>query len=207
MPNLSVVNKILTLFLILFFYHFVSAQTGKKAEIKRIDAYCKTLDTFVKKYKSMHLVFADVSDYNQNKPQWRKYNSEKEFEKAREKVESYNIAYVWRKNGKIVKANFTFSSPSGDWAHYIYHYFREDGTIAKVEAQLNTFYGNMTILRRFYFNRKGSPLRKTTKYLDLETQKPKKSEEQDFYDNEVKIFKKTNRLPFISLLKIKSNAR
>ena len=205
MPNLSAVNKILTLFLIILFCHFVSAQTGKKAEIKRIDAYCKTLDSFVKKYKGAHLVYADVSDYNENKPQWRKYNSEKEFEKARETVESYNIAYIWRKNGKIVMTNFTFSSPSGDWAHYIHHYFREDGTIAKVEAQLNTFYGNMTVLRQFYFNRKGSLLRKTTKNLGLETQTPKKSEGQDFYDNEVKIFKKTSKLPFASLLSERRN--
>lgn len=102
-------------------------------------------------------------------------------------------------------ANFTFSSPSGDWAHYIYHYFREDGTVAKVEAQLNTFYGNMTVLRRFYFNPKGSLLRKTTKYRDLETQKPKKSEEQDFYDDEVKIFKKANKLPFAVLLRKRRN--
>lgn len=203
MPNLNASNKILTLFLIIFYCHFVSAQTGKKAEIKRIDAYCKTLDSFVKKHKGAQLVFADVSDYNQNKQRWRKYNSEKEFEKAREKVEAYNIAYVWRKNSKIVMTNFTFSSPSGDWVHYIHHYFREDGTIAKVEAQLNTFYGNMTILRRFYFNRKGILLRKTTKYLDLQTQKPKRYKGQDFYDNEVKIFKKINTLPFISLLKIK----
>jgi hypothetical protein len=201
MPNLNAVNKIPTLFFIIIFCNFVSAQTGKKAEIKRIDAYCNTLDSFVKKYKSPHLIFADVSDYNQNKSQWRKYNSEKEFEKAREKVESYDTAYVWRKNNKIVMANFTLSSPSGDWAHYIHHYFREDGTLAKIEARLNTFYGNMTVLRTFYFNRKGSLLRKTTKYLDLETQKPKKAGEQDFNDNEVKIFKKTSKLPFISLLR------
>jgi hypothetical protein len=205
MPNLSAVNKISTLFLIIFFCHFVSAQIGEKAEIKRIDAYCKTLDSFVKKYKSPHLVFADVSDYNQNKSLWRKYNSEKEFEKAREKVESYDTAYVWRKNNKVVMANLTLSSPSGDWAHYIYHYFREDGTLAKIEARLNTFYGNMTVLRWFYFNRKGSLLRKTTKYLDLETQKPKKAGEQDFNDNEVKIFKKTSKLPFNSLLRKRRN--
>lgn len=185
------------------FSQFALAQTDKKAEIKRINAYCKTLDSYVKKNKSPHLVFADISEYNENKPRWRKYNSVKEFEQAREEVESYNIAYVWRKNSKIVMTNFTFSSPSGDWVHYVYHYFRTDGTLAKIEARLNTFYGDMTVLRDFYFDRKGILLQKTAKYLDLETQKPKKSEEQDFYDNEVQIFKKTNKLPFISLLKIK----
>lgn len=200
MSNLSAAAKISTLFLIIFFCQFVSAQTGKKAEIKRIDAYRKTLDSFVKKHKGPHFVFADVSDDNRNKPQWRRYNSEKEFEKARENFESYNIAYVWRKNGKTVMANFTFSSPSGDWSHYVFHYFREDGTLAKVEARLNTFYGNLTVLRNFYFNRQGKLLRKMTKYLDLETQKPKNPAKEEFYDNEVKIFKKTSKLPFNFLL-------
>ncbi|HEX8735327.1 MAG TPA: hypothetical protein VF721_08405 [Pyrinomonadaceae bacterium] len=179
---------------------FVFAQTDKKAEIKRVDAYCKTVDAFVKKYNGPHLVFAGISDENENKPKWKKYNSEKEFKKAQETVGFYDIAYVWQKNGKIVMTNFTFSSASGDWVHYVYQYFREDGTLAKVEAQLNTFYGNLTVLRDFYFNRNGKLLRKTAKYLDLKTKKPKKPDKQNFYDKEVNIFKKTNSLPFNSLL-------
>lgn len=194
-------------FLIAFFALqslFVSAQTNKKAEIRRINAYCKTIDAFVKRYKSPHLIFADTSDYNEgSEPEWQKFASEKTLEKFRETTETYTIAYNWRKNGKIVKSNFTFFSPSGDWAQYVYHYFREDGTLAKVEAQLNTFYGNISVLRDFYFDRKGKLLRKTTKYLDLQTQKPKKPDTEDFYDEEVKIFKKTSRLPFASLLRKK----
>jgi hypothetical protein len=186
---------------------FVFAQSSKKAEIRRIDAYCKTIDAFVKKYKSPHLVFADVSDDNEDKPKWKKYNSEKEFEKARETVESYDIAYVWRKTGKIIMTNFTLSSPSGDWAKFIYHYFREDGTLAKVESQLNTFYGNFSVVRDIYFDRKGKVLKKTLKYLDLETQKPKKPGKDDILDNGNNIeefyYKKTSNLPFAALLRKK----
>lgn len=182
---------------------FVFAQASQKAEIKRIDAYCRTVDAFVKKYKSPHLVFAGISDDSENKPEWKKYNSEKEFEKARETVEPDDIAYVWQKKGKIVMTNFTFSSASGDWVHYVYHYFREDGTLAKVEARLNTFNGNLTVLRDFHFDRNGKLLRKTTKYLDLQTQKPKKSGKDEFYDHKVSIFKKTDNLPFNALLRKK----
>jgi hypothetical protein len=191
-------------FLLVFFIFqslFVFAQAEKIAEIKRVDAYCKTVDAFVKKYKSPHLVFAGISDDNENKPKWKMYNSEKEFEKARETVEAEDIAYVWQKKGKIVMTNFTLSSDSGDWVHYVYHYFREDGTLAKVEAQLNTFYGNLTVLRDFYFDRNGKLLRKTAKYLDLQTKKPKNPDKQEFYDHDVNIFKKTNNLPFNSLLR------
>lgn len=195
------------LFLLAFFVSstsIISAQNNKISEIKRIDAYVKTLGALP---KSPHIVFADVSDdYNANKPKWKKFASEKEFEKSREAgAESYTTAYVWRKNDRVVVSNFTFSSPSGDWAHYVFHYFREDGTLAKIEARLNTFYGDMTILRDFYFDRRGKVLRKTTKYLDLTTQKPKKAKDGDFYDNEVKIYKKTANLPFAAWLKKKQN--
>lgn len=196
-------------FLFVFFIFqslFVSAQTSKKAEIKRIDAYSKQLDALFEKSVEPHVVFAAASDYNENKPKWRKYNSKKEFETARQTSEFHDIAFVWRKSGRIVAVNFTFDSPSGDWAHFVFHYFREDGTLAKVEAQLNTFHGNMSVLREFYFDRKGKLLRKTVKYLDLETQKPKNPKKVgDFYDNEVKIFKKTGSLPFASLLRKKQN--
>lgn len=199
----------LFIFLLVFFAlqsSFVSAQTNKKAEIKRIDAYSKRLDALSEKAVEPDLVFADASDYNENKPKWRRYNSKKEFEKARETSEFHNIAFVWRKSGRIVRANFTFDSPSGDWVHFVFHYFREDGTLAKVEAQLNTFNGNMTVLRDFYFDRNGKLLRKTTKYLDLQTKKPKNLKEVgDFYDNEVRIFKKTGNLPFASQLRKKRN--
>jgi hypothetical protein len=196
------------IFLLAFFAFLisnVSAQTNKKAEIKRIDAYVKTLDALSKKSKGPHIVFADMSeDYNANQPKWRKFNSEKEFEKAREATELYATAYVWLgKNGRVGVSNFTFSSPSGDWAHFVFHYFREDGSLAKVEAQLNTFYGDITVLRDFYFDRRGRLLRKTTKYLDLETKKPKKPADGDFYDNEVRIYKKTANLPFAALMRKK----
>ncbi|HSK70726.1 MAG TPA: hypothetical protein VK892_03455, partial [Pyrinomonadaceae bacterium] len=184
----------------------VFAQTNKKAELKRIDAYSKTIDAFVKKHKSPQLIFADVSDYDADKPEWRRYDSEREFEKARETVESYNTAYVWRKNGRIVMANFTLSSPSGDWAQYVYHYFRADGSAAKVESELRTFHGNLIVVQDFYLDPKGRVLKKTLKYLDLETQKPKKPSKDDLLDNgdnlyRVEYYKKTSKLPFTALLK------
>jgi hypothetical protein len=90
---------------------------------------------------------------------------------------------------------------SGEKAHYVYQYFRADGTLAKAASQLNTFYGSMTVLRDFYFDRRGRLLRKTTRYRDLETQRPKKTAAPDFPDDEVRIYKTTARLPFAGLLR------
>lgn len=196
----------LTVFL-LFHPSPVFTQTAKKAEIKRIDAYCKTVDTFVKRYRNPQLIYADTSDYNEtDKPKWRKFASEKILEKFRENTETYSIAYNWQKNGKIIKSNFTLFSPSGDWAQYVYHYFREDGTLAKAESEMRTFNGDLIIVQNFYFNRKGKFLQKTVKYLDLQTQKPIKPSKEflenkaDFSDD-ADYFKNTGKLPFANLLK------
>jgi hypothetical protein len=199
-------------FLTVFFVFqslFIAAQPDKKAEIKRIDAYSKTVDTFVGKNKSPHLIFADASDYSENsKPDWRKFASERVLEKFRETTETYTIAYNWLRKGKLIKANFTLFSPSGDWAQYVYHYFREDGTLAKAESEMRTFNGDLIVIQDFYIDAKGKLLKKTVKYLDLQTQKPIKPtkeflENNASFINDAEYFKKTSRLPFAALLREK----
>jgi hypothetical protein len=185
----------------------VFSQTDKTAEIRLIDSYARTIDALVKRGKSPHLIFADASDFSGEnaKPKWKRFNSEREFEKAREASEFYDIAYVWRQNGKIAAANFTRSSPSGDWVHYVYHYFRPDGSLAKVESELRTFYGNLIVEQDLYFDRRGRILQKNRKFLDLQTQKPKKPEKEFLEGNadfvsRVDYYQRTNRLPFAALL-------
>jgi hypothetical protein len=186
----------------------VFPQTSKRAELKRIEAYCKTVDAFTKRYKNPQLIFADTSDENESKPKWRKFASEKILEKFRESSETYTIAYNWRKNGKIIKSNFTLFSSSGDWAQYVYHHFREDGSLAKAESEMRTFNGDLTIVQDFYFDRKGRSLKKTIKYLDLQTNKPIKPtkyflENKADFSRDVEYYKKTSKLPFANLLRKK----
>lgn len=204
-------KKLCLILFVLTFFAFQSslvfAQTNKKAELKRIEAYCKTVDAFTKRYKNPQLIFADTSDYNENsKPKWRKFASEKTLEKFRETTETYSIAYNWRKNGKIIKSNFTLFSPSGDWANYVYHYFREDGTLAQAESEMRTFNGDLIIIQDFYYDRKGKLLKKTIKYLDLQTQKPitptkEFLENNGNFSDDVEYYKKTSKLPFANLLR------
>lgn len=198
---------ILIIVLLVFTFQNVASAQTNNAEIKRIKTYCKTIDSFVKRNKNPHLVFADISDYNDDsKQKWRKFASDKALEKFRERNETYTIAYNWRKNGKIIQSNFTFFSPSGDWAHYVYHYFRPDGTLAKVESDMRTFYDDMIILQTIYFDSKGKQVGKITQYKDLRSKKPKKPSKDFLKDfSEIKsgedYFKKTSKLPFAKLLK------
>jgi hypothetical protein len=192
----------------LFCHSIVPAQTSEKAQVGIIDAYCKTIDSFTEKFKSPQFVFADAADYERNsKSDWKKFASEKVLEKFREKTETYSIAYNWQKNNKIVKSNFTLFSPSGDWTKYVYLYFRQDGTLAKAESELRTFYGNFIALNDIYFDSKGKISKKTVKYIDLTTKKPRKLSEDDIANNGdnlkfTEYYKNTNKLPFAHLIKV-----
>ena len=182
------------------------AQQAKLAESRRIDKYCKTLDAMIKKRRGPEMVFADVSDYEKNnKARWRKFASEKALEKYREKSEAYTIAYVWRKQGKVVVTNFTLFSPSGDWAQYVYSHFRPDGKLARVESELRTFQGDYIVIKRLYFNPAGKVIRRTSRYLDLQSRKPKRpskefASENSSWNNE-DYFKSVSKLPFARLLR------
>ncbi len=186
----------------------IMAQKGKNAEIKRIDAYVKTLDALVKKAKAPHLIFADTSDYNEGgKPKWQKFANEKALEKFRtETSETYTIAFNWLQRGRIVKSNFTLFSPSGDWTQYVFHNFRADGSLAHAQTEMRTFNGDLIIIQNFYHDRAGRLLKKTVKYRDLITDKPIKPTREFLKNNadwlnDTEYYKKTNRLPFANLLK------
>jgi hypothetical protein len=51
-------------------------------------------------------------------------------------------------------------SPSGDWAHFIMYYFREDGTLAKIQSQLNTTWPTISTAVLSKNTRAGVPLLK-----------------------------------------------
>src|SRR5436189_2245700 len=178
----------------------VISQSTKTNTVAQITSYAKSIDRMTDRRKEPDLVIADVSDYATEKPEWRKFKSVKELEAFREKTETYTVAYNWRSNSKIVSSVFTAFSPSGDWAQYVTHYFRPDGSAAKINAEMRTFNGDYIIIREYYFGARGNLLKKTAKYLDLTTKKPKKptaemlDEKSDFYRADY--YKKVSLLPY-----------
>lgn len=169
-------------------------------QVKQIEAYAKTIQAFVEKEQKPHLVIADVADYNNaEKAIWKMFKSEEEFEEARETEEAYEIAYIWKKDGKIVAANFTYSSPSGDWAQYVYYVFREDGSTARADRELRTFLGDIIVNRIHIYDEAGKLLKETKTFRDLATQEPVKANE-NFQDIDVDIYKNVKNLPFASML-------
>jgi hypothetical protein len=189
-----------TVLLIIAIVAGASAQ-AKPAEIKKIDVLVRTIDRITRGDK---IVVADTADFDQNKADWKLFESENALDKFRESSETYTIAFNWRRDGKIAASNFTLFSPSGDWTKYVFHYFRPDGSLAMVRSELRTFFGEFIVKEDRYFDKRGQLLRKTIKYYDLESGKPKKPTKEMRDDNpslyKVDYFTNVNKLPFAKLL-------
>ena len=179
-------------------------QTGHAAEVRRIEAYANSVDAAFKRTKTPDLVFADVADYRENKPEWREFASPAELDKFRDSSETYSVAYNWRRSGSIVRSNFTLFSPSGDWTQYLNHYFRPDGTLAKLTSEMRTFAGNVILIEELYFDRSGKRVGLKKTYLDLTSKKPKTksqiAELRETYLDETAFYRTRSSLPFTSLL-------
>src|SRR5215510_14122889 len=169
----------------------------RDAEIARIKTYCLELDDYAKRNLKLGRLFGDVSSGMEGeKSQWREFKSEEEREEV---VTENDKANVFAKDGAVVLANYTFQSPSGDWAHYVNYYFRTDGALAKIHARLNTFYGNMIVIRERFYDPKGKLLSSSQQFLDLETKKKKKPG-ADFEDETIPLYRTVKALPFYTLL-------
>ncbi len=105
------------------------------------------------------------------------------------------VASVYFDNNIPVAAFFTIQTESGDWVLFADYYFRPDGSLAKRHERLNTFYGNVSVLRDTYLGCHGEEYRGTTRYLDLKTQQPKEAS-SDFIDQRAPLFKRVQNLPF-----------
>src|SRR6266849_3538362 len=168
--------RILTTFAVLFSLSGLriaqEAKTAspKTAELASTNAYVKQVDWFRKSNNKRRRLFGNVGN---EKDDWREFKGK--VAKGQTQPEDLNeAAYVWTRRGKVVAVGFEFQSDSRDWGHFVTHYFREDGTLAKIHARLNTFYGDVTRIRDQYYSSNGKLLRTITRYGDIQTQKPKK---------------------------------
>ena len=176
---------------------FAVAQTSKSS-VTEINNYTGGVERFTKVNKK-HRIFGDVSSAKTDKTDlWREFKNEKQLEDTGDGENLNQTATVWTKQGKVIAAKFNFTSPSGDWNHFINYYFRENGSLAKIDAQLNTFEGNVSVVRQRYYNSNEFLIKSTQTFRELETNKPRKS--ADFMDNPIPVYLKVSDLPFHQLL-------
>lgn len=177
-----------------------SGQARTARSIKVIDKYAASIDKTVDSRSRPDIVAADTAAIDAAKPAWKIFDSVDALEKAGTEDDTYTIAYSWKKDDKLVASRFTYSSPSGDWAEFVFHYFRADGSLARVDAELRTFTDDCVIRQSFYFNSSGKSLKRTRRYFDLNTDKPRKP---CLGANALKFeyFKTAAALPFAASLK------
>jgi hypothetical protein len=185
--------RTITTFLLLLVATVTPSLAQTKSPISEISGYTADVDRFVRATKK-HRIFADVAKEDDKQEIWKEFKSNKELEEH----DYYTQVFVWTKAGKVIAANHVFTSPSGDWAHYVNYYFRADGSLAKIKAELRTFYGDLIVLRDRYYDANGKLLKSTKKFRDLTTGKPKKP--TDFFDQEIPVYLKLSALPFRKLL-------
>ena len=180
--------------MIVFLSQPLSTRAQTPATVTSINSYAAEVNRFVKVNKK-HRIFADISTENDKNAKWKEFKSDKALDDAT----WYQASNVFSKEGKIVGAMFTFTSPSGDWYHYINYYFRDDGSLAKIRAQLNTAYGDISVVRNRYYDPTGLLIRSTKRFQDIGTSKVVKAP-VGFIDEPIPLFKKVSDLPFSKLL-------
>jgi len=168
-----------------------------KTELAGINSYAQAIEQFTKRNPKRKRFFGNEAGAEDKQDNWREFKDLKEFEQ----VALDEKAYVWRQEGRVVAAKFAFTSSSGDWFHYVTYYYRADGTLAKIHAQLNTFYsspGGVSVVRDKFYGSNGKLLHTSTRYLDLQSQRPRKR--GDFMDEPIPVYKTARALPFAKLL-------
>jgi hypothetical protein len=193
------IRMLVTLGVVLSVAGLVAAQGPKTplpgaVELASINSQVRQIDRFVKLNNKRRRVFGDVGDQEEN---WREFKG-KVAKGETDPDDLDEVAYVWARKGKVVAAEFTFQSESRDWYHFVTYYFREDGTLAKIHSRLNTFYGSVTAIRDQYYGSKGRVLKSTARFLDIQTQKPKKK--PNFQDEPTPVYLNVRKLPFFKLL-------
>ena len=176
------------------------ASTTPAVEIAGIDRYATQLDQYAKRNEKSAQLLGDISSASTDeKSNWKKFRTAKEREDAATGENLNQQAEVWKREGKVIATNMTFGSPSGDWSHFVKYYFREDGSVAKIHGELNTFYGDISVVSDHYYSQDGKLLKTKRLFLHLKSKRPTKSRDYQPKKSEP-VYKKVSDLPFFKLL-------
>jgi len=170
-------------------------------QVAEIKAYCKKVDQFIKTNPNSRRAFAtNLSGVDRGPEEWHEsgIESDTRMEEAPENLNEN--ATVWLSQGRIVGANFTFRRESRGWIQSAMYYYREDGTLARINAQLKMFHDEMSFIREQFYDRKGVLIAGSTTTCSLKTGRAKKPD-NDFVPNPLPVYETTDRLPFYQALR------
>jgi hypothetical protein len=168
-------------------------------EVANIQAYCKKVDRFIKSNPHSRRAFASTSPGGEQAANvWYQLGVDGD---PRRGDNLNGNASVWLSQGKIVAASLTFRRESGDWVQHAMYYYREDGTLARINAQLDMFPGEMSFIREHFYDRNGVLISGSTKSCSLKSGRAKKPD-KEFVPGPLPVYETTDRLPFYQALRI-----
>ncbi len=145
------------------------------------------------------LFFADTTDYTIDSiPHWTQFPNNAAI--ASDYHEDCGQAVVYKANDNSTETYFINDDESLDWTYYITSYYRPDGTIAKVDAELRIFYGRVDAETVEYYDESGRLIKKSKQFRDLNTDKHLRKPSQDFIDEPLQVFYRVSDLPFSHLI-------
>ena len=175
----------------------VRGQSTCAREVAEIEAYSKKVDRLIEtSHNDSRRVFVGTSrDVEHDSVGWREFKAD-----AADTGGSANDnAWVWSSEGKIVRVKFTFQSEWRDRVQFAMYYYREDGTLARISAQLNLSREQTTIIRDQFYDRKGVLIRGSAKSCRLMGGREQKAEKH-FSPEPLPVYLTTDGLPFSGAL-------
>ncbi|MFB5651099.1 hypothetical protein ACE5IS_10670 [Leptospira wolffii] len=171
-------------FLLLLFLSSVAIYS-ESDEILKIREIYKRAQEFQKSDSSNSIQYVRYWDEDKKSL----YNWERFDKNSQKETDILSFIRIFSKDGKVSSALMEEATPSGDWACTTEYYFYENSKIAFVYSILSTFYGNVRVEKRYYYNDSFRKIRDLKSIYDLQTNKKLKDRSNDFMDRKVIVAK------------------
>jgi hypothetical protein len=168
-----------------------------QANASAIDRAVSEADRYAKAHGPQR-IFAQLGCTNDEATGWRELKSVQDFRKEASEAQCSYVALVTLQDGSVLLVHEELGN--GDFFILATHYYRRDGTLAFVRSRLDTFHGNVSVLRTAHYDARGVVLRRSQRVLDLKTQKAVDPAKKPFMDSPTPLYRTTSELPFFHLL-------
>jgi hypothetical protein len=176
----------------------------RPAEVESIEAYVRGVDLLVDSAVEQggpFRVFAQFASPRGKTSGWREFADEGAVEEVvkTEQPGTVVLARVFMRAGSV--AAVYSSAAAEDGVVWTDHYFRADGTLAKLDTRWRTLGGELQMVRERYFDAGGQLLWSWVEYVDLAAGTPVTKLRPGLAEPKPDIYFRADRLPYHSLVK------
>jgi hypothetical protein len=175
----------------------------RPAEVESIDAYVRGIDLLVDsgdEQGGRFRVFAQLAPRGRA-PAWREFADETALDDTvtSEQPPTVVRARVFLRAGSVAAVYASVAAEDGVvWTD---HYFRADGTLAKLETRWRTLGGELQMARERFFDSAGQVLWSWVEFLDLAAGTPLPRLRPGLTEPKPDVYLRVDRLPYHGLLK------